>query len=108
MAKKIDRQRAILNLRQEAEKRVIKDEVMKFRLESSVLQRLLRASKQLNKPVGALVREWVVERLTQIENQNYQSPEVTSISIIATTLAEHGLLPDKQVSQIQKLLAPKR
>lgn len=103
--KKIDRQKAILNLRKEAESRVIKDEVMRFRLESETLQRLLELSKKLGKPAGTIVREWVTERLNQVKSGHHESPEGIAITIIASSLAEKGILRDEQVSRIQNLLA---
>ncbi len=105
MNKKIDRERAISNLRKEAQERVIKDEVMKFRLEAETLKHLLVLAKKLKKPAGTLVREWVVEELNQAERGSKQSPEVIAISMIATSLAEHGLLHDDQVGRIHQLLA---
>ncbi|HEY9870606.1 MAG TPA: hypothetical protein V6D08_15680 [Candidatus Obscuribacterales bacterium] len=106
MSKRIIREDAILNLRQEAQRRVIKDEVMKFRLEAATLERLLRLAQQLNKPAGTLVREWVVEKLDQIETGRTEPPEVTAISIIADSLAERGLLRDEQIDRIRQLLSP--
>jgi hypothetical protein len=101
--KKIDRQKAILSLRKEAEERVIKDEVMRFRLESETLQKLLELSKKTKKPAGTLVREWVIEKLEQLQGEQ-ESPEGMAITIIATSLAERGILKADQVSKIQKLL----
>ena len=54
MSKKIDRGLAIRNLREEAHRRVLKNEVMKFRFESDNLERLLKLAKKLNKPAGTL------------------------------------------------------
>lgn len=104
MSKKINKERAILNLRQEAHKRVVKDEVMKFRLEAETLERLLILAKKSNKPVGTLVREWVVEKLDESESRRKETPEITAISIIASSLAEHGLLHNDQIGRINQLL----
>ncbi len=103
--KKIDRKLAVENLRKEAHRRVLKNEVMKFRLESDSLERLLKLAKRLNKPVGALVREWVNEKLDQAESGNVESPAMTAISIIATSLAEHGLLHNDEIGRINRLVA---
>jgi hypothetical protein len=55
MSKKIDKRRAVANLRSEAQKRVVKDEVLRFRLEGKTLERLLKLAKKRDKPVGTLV-----------------------------------------------------
>jgi predicted DNA-binding protein len=104
MNKKIDRNRAILNLGQEAERRLVKSEVMRFRLEEATFKRFLVLAKKLNKPAGALVREWVTEKLNQVENGHTDTPESVAISIIATSLAERGLLHDDQIGKIHHLL----
>ncbi len=104
MAKtKIDRQKAIRGLREEAEARVVKDEVMRFRLDSDTLKRLLHLAKKLNKPAGSLVREWVIERLEQAELGAEQTPEFLAINIIASSLAAQGILRDEQICEIQQL-----
>ena len=105
MSRKVDKSRAISNLRQEAQRRVIKDEVMKFRLESETLERLLTLSQRLNKPAGTLVRDWVIEKLNRIESEPKETPGIAAISIIADSLAKRGLLQDDQVSRIHQLLA---
>jgi hypothetical protein len=104
MNKEIDREKAIANLREEAQRRVIKNEIMRFRLEAQTFERLLKFAKKINKPVGTLVREWVVEKLDQAESKNKQSPQIKAISIITTTLAERGVLKADQVVHINKLL----
>lgn len=104
MHKKIDRERAISNLREEAQRQLLKSEVMRFRLEEPTFKRLLLLASKLNKPVGSLVREWVVEKLNQAENQSTNTPESMAISIIATSLAEQGLLKKNQIGKIQQLL----
>ncbi len=105
MQRKIDKAQAILNLRQEAHKRVLKDEVMKFRLEARTLEQLLSLSQKLNKPAGANVREWVIEKLSEQKQERTGSPAVMAISIIATSLAKRGILHDDQIANIQQLLA---
>ena len=40
---------------------------MRFRLESETLQKLLELSKKTKKPAGTLVREWVIEKLEQLQ-----------------------------------------
>ena len=105
MNKKINKERAILNLRQEAHKRVVKDEVMKFRLEAETLERLLALASKLNRPAGTLVREWVVEKLDEADSGKKWTPEITAISIIASSLAEQGLLHDDQIGRINQLLS---
>jgi hypothetical protein len=105
MSKRIDRKQAVLNLRKEAEERVLKDEVMKFRLEAETLERLLLMAKKLNKPAGTLVREWVIEKLDSGENQREELPAIMAISMIANSLAKRGLLPKSQIGRIRQLLA---
>ena len=104
MNKKIDRELAIKNLREEAHRRVLKNEVMKFRFESANLDRLLKLAKKLNKPAGTLVREWVIEKLDQVDKKRTESPEVKAISIITASLAECGILQNNQIGHIHKLL----
>jgi hypothetical protein len=104
MSKKIDREHAIQSLGMEAHRRVIKAEVMKFRLEAETLDRLLKLAAKLKKPAGTLVREWVIEKLEQSEREPKDSPETTAISIIASSLAERGLLRTGDVRRINRLL----
>lgn len=104
MNKKIDLELAVKNLRKEAHNRVLKNEVMKFRLEENNLDRLLKLAKKLNKPAGALVREWVIEKLDQIEKGRKESPEIKAISIITDSLSKKGLLENSQVNRILRLL----
>ena len=106
--KKFDLDRAMLNLGLEAHRRVVKTEVMKFRLEAKNLERLLTVAYQCNKPVGTLVREWVIEKLDEAEHSINPSAEKTAIGIIADSLAERGLLPDAEFAQIQQLLKPSK
>ena len=61
MNKNFDRERAIKKLGEEAHRRVLKNEVMKFRFEAHNLDRLLKLANKLNRPAGTLVREWVIE-----------------------------------------------
>ena len=105
MNKKIDREKAIANLREEAHCQVLKNEVMRFRLEAENLDRLLKFAKKINKPVGTLVREWVIEKLDHAERKPKQSPQIKALSIITTSLAQQGLLKADQVGRINKLLA---
>jgi hypothetical protein len=104
MNKKITKQQAISSLRKEAQERVIKGEVMKFRLEEKTLERLLALAKKLNKPAGTLVREWVIEKIDLLEQGHKEAPEITAISIIADGLAERGLLRDQELQTIKRLL----
>lgn len=103
MNKKINREVAIAKLRKEAQERIVKNEVMKFRLESETLERLLLLAKKLNKPAGTLVREWVIEKLSDEAGQQ-ETPEVMAISIIANSLAEQGLLHNDQICRIRAIL----
>jgi hypothetical protein len=106
--KKIDKQRAILNLRKEAQERLLKSETMKFRLDAETLKRLLVLAKKLNKPAGTLVREWVIEKVSQVENGYKESPETAAINIIVSSLSKRGLLQQNQISHIQELLAEEK
>ena len=101
---KIDKERAIANLGAEAHRRVIKSEVMRFRLEEEAFDRLLKYAAKIKKPAGTLVREWVLERLDQAENKSKKSPQIKAISIITDSLAQKGLLKAEQVGRINKLL----
>lgn len=104
MKKKIDRERAIYNLGVEAQRQLLKSEVMRFRLEEPTFKRLLMTAGRLKKMPSTLVREWVVEKLNQVEEQGTESPESLAISIIADSLAKRGLLKDAQVEKIKLLL----
>jgi hypothetical protein len=108
MNKKINVEKAIQNLGLEAHKRVLKDEVLKFRLESETLDRLLKLAYKLNTPVGTLVRSWIIERLDEEENGQRETPEIAAISIIALSLAEQGILPDDEMARINKILSGKK
>ncbi len=104
MSNKINRERAIANLREEAQRQIIKSEIMRFRLEEETFARLLNFAAKIKKPVGTLVREWVVEKLDQAESKPKESPQTKAINIITTSLAERGLLKANQVGRINKLL----
>lgn len=49
----------------EALESVAKSEQFNFRMDSETMKRLYKVASELKKPVGALVREWVLERLNQ-------------------------------------------
>jgi hypothetical protein len=108
MNKKINVEKALQNLGLEAHKRVLKDEVLKFRLESDTLDRLLKLAYKLNTPVGTLVRSWIIERLDDEEKDQRETPEIAAIGIIASSLAEQGILPDDEMARIHKILSGKR
>jgi hypothetical protein len=101
---KIEKEKAIADLRHAAQERIIKSEMMRFRLEEPTYRRLLSTAMKLKKRSSTLVREWVVEKLDEIERNGSATPGITAIGILTDSLAEQGLLKNAQVRRIQKLL----
>jgi hypothetical protein len=61
-------------LKASARAEVAKTEVMHFRIDAPSIERLYVLAAQKKKPVGALVRQWVLER---IELESNPSAEMT-------------------------------
>lgn len=101
---KIDKKKAVAELRHAASERIVKSEIMRFRLEEPTFRRLEETAFKLKKQSSTLVREWVIEKLDEIERNGSATPTITAISIITDSLAEQGLLKDTQVRRIRKLL----
>lgn len=59
--KQLESRKAEMSARARAS--VAKTEVMQFRLDAESIQQLYELAVTLKKPVGAMVREWVLERL---------------------------------------------
>jgi antitoxin component of RelBE/YafQ-DinJ toxin-antitoxin module len=55
----------IAKIRQDATERVNKDALVQFRIEPQILNKLYAEANKLGLPVGAMVRMWVLERLSQ-------------------------------------------
>ena len=58
---------------------VAKTEVMHFRLDPQSIERLYGLAGQKRKPVGAMVREWVLERM---EQELSSAPNPKSVSLM--------------------------
>jgi hypothetical protein len=67
-------------IRAQAQESVAKREQFNFRLDTDTINRLYALAAQQRKPVGALVREWVAERI-QIEEQSRDRDEPTLVSL---------------------------
>ena len=88
-------------LKKIAHAEIIKREVMQFRLEPENIEKLYRIAAQKRKPVGTLVREWMIERI------NTEPISKTGKSIArdsGTALAAFDLAIDKLRSEIQEPL----
>ena len=59
----LDRRKAQMTARAKAE--IAKSGIVQFRLEPANILKLYEASVHNKKPVGTMVREWVLERLNQ-------------------------------------------
>lgn len=80
---------------------IIKREVMQFRLEPENIEKLYRIAAQKRKPVGTLVREWIVERI------NLEPMSKTSRSVALGTesaLTAFDLAINKLRAEIQEPL----
>jgi hypothetical protein len=56
-------QQRMIKLKADARAQVVKTEVMHFRLDADSIGKLYVTAGEKGKPVGTLVREWVLERL---------------------------------------------
>jgi hypothetical protein len=52
-----------VNMAARAKTRVAKTEIVQFRLDADNITRLYEFATELKKPVGTMVREWVLERM---------------------------------------------
>jgi predicted DNA-binding protein len=60
-----ERQRRRSKVATEALESVAKSEQFNFRMEAETIKRLYKRAELQGKPVGALVREWVIEKLDE-------------------------------------------
>ena len=68
-------------LQREALKSVAKTEQLNLRMDEANIYRLYNLAKKKQKPVGTMVREWVIERLDLEERpQNYNVKFATEIA----------------------------
>jgi hypothetical protein len=65
-----------------ASARIAKSEQLNFRLEEALIQELQCVAKQINRPVGSMVRDWVVDRL----NQEKVGPQASASRLARTLL----------------------
>ena len=70
-----ERQRRRLKVANEALDSVAKTEQFNFRMEAETIKRLYQCAEAQGKPVGALVREWVIEKL----NEEEKAPSTTAL-----------------------------
>lgn len=68
-------------LQQEALKSVAKTEQLNLRMDEANIYRLYALAKDKRKPVGTMVREWIIERLDMEERpQNYNAKFAAEIA----------------------------
>jgi hypothetical protein len=67
------------NLKAKARAEVSKTEVMHFRVDPQNIEQLYVIAGQKKKPVGAMVREWVLERI-QLELSSTKSQQPISLT----------------------------
>lgn len=79
---------------QEALKSIAKTEQLNLRIDAEGIERLYEMSGKIGKPVGTMVREWIMERLEQEEAGAQESPAV-ALAVI-----------QQKVSQLQQTLLP--
>jgi hypothetical protein len=63
---KVSREQAVkmrTKLQKQARSEIAKKEVMQFRLEPDAIEQLYDMAGKRRKPVGTLIREWIMERL---------------------------------------------
>lgn len=79
---------------QEALKSVAKTEQLNLRINAEGIERLYEMSGKLGKPVGTMVREWIMERLEQ-EEAGAEEPPAVALAVI-----------QQKLSQLQRTLVP--
>lgn len=79
---------------QEALRSIAKTEQLNLRINAEGIERLYEMSGKIGKPVGTMVREWIMERLEQEEAGALEPPAV-ALAVI-----------QRKVSQLQQTLFP--
>lgn len=64
-------------LKSDARQRVAERGILQFRADPETVKAVLQAADECNMPVGAMLRQWVQERL-QIENGMQSEPDLVS------------------------------
>jgi hypothetical protein len=77
---------------QEALRSIAKTEQLNLRIDAEGIERLYEMSGKIGKPVGTMVREWIMERLEQEEAGAEETPAV-ALAVI-----------QQKVSQLQQTL----
>lgn len=72
-------------MQDEARKSIVKSEQLNIRIDEDSLNRLYSLSAKLGKPVGSVVREWLLERLDQ-EEQESSNEQLETIVEMLTSL----------------------
>lgn len=88
-----ERQKRRERLAAQALESVAKSEQFNFRVDSETIKRLYKVAADQKKPVGALVREWVLERL----NQEQMAPSSAEL------MQEIHLLRDQTLARLEAL-----
>lgn len=88
-----ERQKRRERLAAQALESVAKSEQFNFRVDSETIKRLYKVAADQKKPVGALVREWVLERL----NQEQMAPSSAEL------MHEIHLLRDQTLARLEAL-----
>jgi hypothetical protein len=78
----------------EALKSIAKTEQLNLRIDADAIERLYEMSGKLGKPVGTMVREWIMERLDQ-EEAGADEPPAVALAVI-----------QQKVAQLQQTLRP--
>jgi hypothetical protein len=79
---------------QEALRSIAKTEQLNLRIDADGIERLYEMSGKIGKPVGTMVREWIMERLEQ-EEAGAEEPPAVALAVI-----------QRKVSQLQQTLFP--
>jgi hypothetical protein len=79
---------------QEALRSIAKTEQLNLRIDAEGIERLYEMSGKIGKPVGTMVREWIMERLEQ-EEAGAEEPPAVALAVI-----------QRKVSQLQQTLFP--
>ncbi|HEY9871324.1 MAG TPA: hypothetical protein V6D08_19350 [Candidatus Obscuribacterales bacterium] len=90
---RLAKRKAAMAARARAE--VAKTEIVQFRLDADNISRLYEFATALRKPVGTLVREWVLERMASEQGGSKSQP---------VTQQEFSKLADR-VAEIEKKMA---
>jgi hypothetical protein len=80
---------------------ILKREVMQFRLEPENIDKLYRLAASKRKPVGTLVREWIIDRINAELKDKVNKPVSSDTKLAVNTF---DLAMDKLKSELQKPL----